>query len=390
MREAPRAPGLYRRVSLLLFAAGWGANHFSTLLIVYRRDMGFSQASVALLFGAYAIGLVPGLLFAGHASDRLGRRTIVVPAAVVAIAASCLLMFGGHGFGVLFAGRLVYGLAMGAMMSPGSVWVQELSGPGTGPRRATLALSAGFGIGPLATGVLAEFAPAPAVLPFAAHAIVMAASLAAVRPVPETAALAVGGAAHETQGERTGGLLGGRELPVLAGLLPAAPWAFGFAAATLAVLPGIMRPHVSRPVLYSAFVILVTLLAGVLVQPLTARLRGRGNIVGLAAGTGGLLVGALSVAWASPALVFGAAVLAGAGYGLVMTTGLREVAESASDETRGTAVGIYYVLTYIGFALPFVHAKAAAAVGDLAALEWTAAAAVGSLVLRGVVESVRA
>jgi MFS family permease len=389
MTPDKRTSGLHRRVSLLLFAAGWGANHFSSLLIVYRREMGFSQASVALLFGAYAVGLVPGLLFAGRASDTLGRRTIVVPSSVAAIAASCVLMFGDHGFGVLFAGRLLYGIAMGAIMSPGSVWVQELSEPGLGPRRATLALSAGFGIGPLVAGLLAELAPAPMVLPFVAHAVVMAVSLAGVRPVPETAALVKSGAAHGKPAGKSAGL-GGRELWVLAGLIPAAPWAFGFAAATLAVIPGIMRPHVSRPVLYSALVILVTLLAGVLVQPWTAHIRRRGNVVGLAFGAGGLVVGALSVAQASPALVFGAAILTGAGYGLVMTTGLREVAERATDETRGTAVGIYYVLTYIGFSLPFVHAKVARTLGDVATLEWTAAAAVGCLVLRGVVESVRA
>ncbi|HEY4016592.1 MAG TPA: MFS transporter [Polyangiaceae bacterium] len=386
----PRAAaGAHRRVSLLLFAAGWGANHFSSLLIVYRKSLGFSPASVALLFGAYAIGLVPGLLFAGHASDRLGRRAIVLPAGVAAIVGSGLLMLGGQGFGVLFAGRLVYGLAMGAIMSPGSVWVQELSEPGVGPRRATLALSAGFGVGPLATGVLAEFAPAPMVLPFVAHVLVMAASLAGVHAVPETAALALARPPREAPEKRARAGIGRRELAVLAGLLPAAPWAFGFAAASLAVLPGIMRSHVSRPILYSAFVILLTLLAGVLVQPLTARLRRRGNVVGLALGSLGLLVGACSVAVASPALVFAAAILTGVGYGLVMTTGLREVAERATDETRGTAVGIYYVLTYIGFALPFVHAKAATALGDVATLELTAAAAAGCLVLRGVVESVR-
>jgi MFS family permease len=389
MTETARAPGAQRRVSFLLFAAGWGANHFSSLLIVYRKSLGFSPAAVALLFGAYAVGLVPGLLFAGHASDQLGRRAIVLPAGAAAIAASCVLMGGGYGFRVLFGGRLVYGLAMGAMMSPGSVWVQELSAPGVGPRRATLALSAGFGIGPLATGIIAEFAPAPMVMPFVAHALVMAAGLAGVRSVPETAPLALAGPPGEPR-EQKRARLGGRELAVLAGLLPAAPWAFGFAAATLAVLPGIMRPHVSRPVLYSAFVILVTLLAGVLVQPLTARLRRRGNVVGLAAGAAGLLVGACSVAVASPALVFGAAILTGTGYGLVMTTGLREVSERATNETRGTAVGIYYVLTYIGFALPFVQAKAASALGDVATLEWTAAAAVGCLALRGIVESVRA
>jgi hypothetical protein len=33
------APGAWRRVALLLFATGWGANHFASLLLVYRQRL---------------------------------------------------------------------------------------------------------------------------------------------------------------------------------------------------------------------------------------------------------------------------------------------------------------------------------------------------------------
>jgi MFS family permease len=59
-----------RRVEFLLFTAGWGANHFSTLLVVYRKDLGLSPPALGILFAAYALGLVPGLIFAGRASGR--------------------------------------------------------------------------------------------------------------------------------------------------------------------------------------------------------------------------------------------------------------------------------------------------------------------------------
>src|SRR6476659_7386164 len=117
---------MYRRVGLLLFTAGWAANHFSTLLVVYRRDLGLAPAALGILFGAYALGLVPGLVLAGRASDRRGRRALVLPA-----------------------------------LSPSEAVA----------RRATLALSAGFGLGPVASGLLAEFAPAPMVLPYVVHGL---------------------------------------------------------------------------------------------------------------------------------------------------------------------------------------------------------------------------
>jgi MFS family permease len=379
-----------RRVELLLFTAGWGANHFSTLLVVYRRDLGLSPAALGILFGAYALGLVPGLILAGRASDQLGRRAVVLPASCLAIGASAILACGGIGFGVLLAGRLLFGLAMGSIMSPGSVWVQELSSAAHGARRATLALSAGFGFGPLVSGLIAEVAPAPMVLPYIAHGLAMGLALIYVRAVPETAAAALA-PPTPTHGKARApaAALGRREFGILAELLPVGPWAFGFAAVTLAVLPGLMRPQVTRPILYSALVILTTLLSGVLVQPLTKRIGPRADLLGLAAGTLGVILGSRAVAVGSPNLVFAVAVLVGAGYGMVMTTGLLEISERVSPTLRGRAVGLYYVLTYLGFALPFVLATAAKHLGNVTSLLATAASAVVCLLIRASIVSRR-
>ena len=158
------------------------------------------------------------------------------------------------------------------------------------------------------------------------------------------------------------------------------------AAVTVAILPGIMRPYVERPVIYAAFVIVSTLLSGVLVQPMTSRLGPRADLVGLAVGAAGTFVAAQAVMIHAPALVFGAAVLVGAGYGLLITTGLREVAARVPKAQLGTAVGIYYVLTYVGFALPFVHAVVAKSAGDVLTLRATGCVVLGSLVIRALIE----
>ena len=393
----------YRRVGLLLFALGWGANHFTTLLVVYRKSLGLSPSALGILFGVYALGLVPGLILAGRASDRWGRRALVLPSALLAMGASALLAFGARGFSVLLAGRFLYGLGMGSAMSPGSVWVQELSPPGAGARRATLALSAGFGLGPLVSGLMAELAPAPMVVPYLAHIIVIAIAVARVRFVPETAPRATSrgrGAVNARPGATTGPVpaprrpdherLRARDLAVLLEVFPAAPWAFGFAATTMAILPGLMRPLVTLPVLYTGLVILATLSVGVLVQPFVARIGRRADLVGLCAGALGIFLSAHAAAVMSPGLVFPAAMLAGTGYGLVMTGGLAEVARRVPGHVRGTAVGIYYVLTYIGFSLPFIHARVAGrAGGDARALRVTALVALGCLLVRAAVAARR-
>lgn len=374
---------------MLLFAAGWGANHFSTLLVVYRKNLGLSPASLGILFGVYALGLVPGLLLAGRASDRWGRRALVLPFSLVAMGASGLLSFGGRGFGVLLAGRLLYGIGMGSVMSPGSVWVQELSPPGLGARRATLALSAGFGLGPLVSGLIAELLPGPMVTPYLVHLAVMAAALGRVQVVPETAPRAAAPVGLAAAGA-SGGPPRLADMAVLLELLPAAPWAFGFASVTLAILPGLMRPLVAYPVIYSGFVIVTTLFVGVSVQPLVKRVGRHADLLGLGAGAVGIGLGAHAAAVMSPGLVFVAAGLTGAGYGFVMTSGLAEVGERVPRHVRGTAVGAYYVLTYLGFALPFIHATCAGRAGDATTLRVIAAVAVGCLLARAAVKQLRA
>ena len=48
------------RVSLLLFAVGWGTNHFVPLLLVYRARLGLTAVDLGALFAVYALGLTPG------------------------------------------------------------------------------------------------------------------------------------------------------------------------------------------------------------------------------------------------------------------------------------------------------------------------------------------
>ena len=372
-------------MGLLLFAAGWGANHFTTLLIVYRKSLGLAPSALGILFGVYALGLVPGLILAGRASDRWGRRALTLRASVIALLASGLLAFGARGFGILLVGRFLYGLGMGAVMSPGSVWIQELSPPGRGARRATLALSAGFGFGPLVSGLIAQFAPAPMVTPYVVHLLVLGIALFRVRSVSETAPRLSAHAGPVAAPVSQAGVPPS-DLTVLIELLPAAPWAFGFAAVTMVVLPGLMRPLVAYPVLYSGLVILTTLSVGVSVQPFVARIGRSADLVGLLTGALGIFVGSRAAALSSPGLVFVAAGLAGAGYGLVMTSGLVEVAGRVAGHARGTAVGVYYVLTYVGFSLPFVHAVVSRHVGDVATLALMALTAVGCLLARAAVK----
>jgi MFS family permease len=223
------------RIALLLFCVGWGANHFVALLLVYKATLALDVAAPAALLGMYALGLVPGLLLSGPLSDRYGRPSIVFPATGLTLVASALLGAGGGSFDALLVGRFLYGVGAGAAMNPGAVWLLELStgtAPGAGARRATLALSAGFGFGPLLSGLLAQYAPHPTLLPYVAHLIVssVAIGLALRVPAPARAPARPGPLLRI-------GLDGSNCGPFLRGVVWMAPFVFAFPAIAFATLP---------------------------------------------------------------------------------------------------------------------------------------------------------
>ncbi|HET9990355.1 MAG TPA: MFS transporter, partial [Kofleriaceae bacterium] len=326
------------------------------------------------------------LLLSGPLSDRYGRRAIVLPGAVIALAASALLGAGGDSFALLLAGRFVYGIGCGAVMNPGAVWVLEESGVvagGAGARRATIALSAGFGFGPLLSGVLAQYAPAPTILPYVVHVVALAVAIA-------IAATAPGGrrspTAHPGPLLRIG-LDATNRRAFFAGIAPMAPFVFAFPAIAFAALPALLGSDAlgTAPIAYIGLLAATTLAAGVLVQPVTRRFTPTAAArLGLAIGAVGCAVGAAAVAWHVVPLLLANAAILGAGYGICMTAGLRRVELIARPGIRGGLTGLYYVLAYLGFAAPWLIALAtrSALTGPQSLLVVAALAVLASLGLR--------
>ncbi len=128
--------GQWRWPALTMFTVGYGANQFVPLLGVYRRTLGLTDTQATAVFGVYALGLVPGLLVGGRASDRFGRRGLMIAFAALSLLATAVLAGGQWGVGWLYAGRLLTGVVSGTVFTIGTAWVKELSdgpGPGWGP-----------------------------------------------------------------------------------------------------------------------------------------------------------------------------------------------------------------------------------------------------------------
>jgi len=373
----------WRRVALLLFAVGWGANHFVSLLQVYRERLALDAAAPAMLFGMYALGLAPGLLLAGPVSDRYGRRAVVLPSALAAFGASVLLGAAGASFALLLAGRLLYGVGAGGVMSAGAAWLIELFGDsaGAGPRRATIALSAGFGLGPLATGLLAQYAPAPTRSPFVLHVAVLGAALLIARDVPD------GGASASASAPKRPLIRIELEpkawASFLRGVAPMAPFVFGFPAIAFAALPSMLGGALGpAPLVYTGALCALTLAAGVVAQPITRRFAPMvAARVGLLTGTVGVLLGAVAVSARLPLGLLFVAPLLGTAYGVCMTSGIQSVQRLAQPEARGGVMGLFYLLTYFGFLAPYLLALATRTVTPTVALEVVAGASLSTALL---------
>jgi Major Facilitator Superfamily len=331
-------------------AVGWGAQQFAPLLLMYRAELGAGAATVQAVFAMYVVGLIPGLLFGGPVSDRYGRRPVVLAALAASVAASALLLMGGQGVAWLFAGRLVAGFASGAGFSAGAAWIRELSagvGGEHGPRRATVAMTAGFGLGPLVAGVLAQWAPARTVLPYLPHLLLTLAALPVVWRTPET---------------RTPGAGDGRlRLPDVSSrrfrtvVAPLAPWVFATAAVGFAYLPGLVAARLGGYVLiFSTVVTLLGPAAGIAVVPLARRVARAGSrhLIGTALGivVAGLLVAALAAATTDPLLVVASDLVLGAGYGCCQVCGLSEVQRIARPGQLAGLTAAYQAISYVGFA----------------------------------------
>lgn len=366
MRAAADGRRPWIAVAATMFAIGWGANQFVSLLVAYRERSGLSVGTVDALVGAYALGLIPALLVLGPVSDRAGRAPILRAAALVSLAASAVLMLGD--LWALYAGRLLAGLASGAAFAAGSAWVEELSAPpwdaaprpGAGARRAAMSLTAGFGLGPVVAGLLAQWGPAPLVVPYVPHLLVLLAVVVPLWRAPETA---VPSASPSTR-LRVGSAGDPR---FRRGVAPVAPWVFAAATVAIAVLPGLVTSTTAGwTVAFNALIAGITLGTGFAVQPLGRRLAAtsprRGVAAGLSAVVVGLLCAAAAAATASPWLVVLAAVVLGSGYGCSLVAGLLRTQQIAPDGELAGLTAVYYALTYVGFAAPVVLALLAALV----------------------------
>ncbi|MFD4726774.1 MFS transporter [Streptomyces seoulensis] len=351
-RRRPR-PGYLAAAGV--FAVGMMGTTLPTPLYgLYRERIGFSELIVTVVFAVYAIGVIVALLLAGGASDVLGRRPVLVVALVLsALSAVCFLLEGG--LPLLYLGRVLSGFSAGLFSGTGTAAVLDLAPPerrGRAALAATAANMGGLGLGPLVSGLLAQYAPRPLILPFLVHLCLLAVALVVTLLLTETV--------HHEGARPPLRPQGMRVPPEVRGVFgPCALAAFAgfsllglFTAVAPAFLTETLGEHnlaVTGAVVFSVFC------ASTGGQLLMGRIGARAALpwgcAVLAAGL--ILVGASLLAESLPLLLVGA-LTGGAGQGMAFRAGLTAVGAAAPEEHRGATISAFFVVAYLGISLPVV------------------------------------
>ncbi|SHF88395.1 MFS transporter [Streptoalloteichus hindustanus] len=357
--------------ALLVLLAG--TNLPTPLYRGYQERFGFSPLVVTLVFGVYVAALIPALLVAGPLSDAVGRRRVLVPAIVLA-ALGALAFALATSTAWLYVARVLQGLALGASSGTLTAALTELEPRGDRRRAAlvsTVVSVGGLGAGPLLAGVLAQYAPAPRVLPFVLEIVLLAVAAALVAGMPETRPTT------RWRPRRPQIPVAARRVFLTSGA--ASFLAFSVTGLALSLVPTyVTRLSGSDNLVAAGGAVALVLAASSVAQILASgRRSGPVQVVGLVVLAAGLVLLAVAGSASSLVTLLLAAVVAGAGHGLAFLGGLTEVTRVAPADRRADVLSSFFVIVYLGVGVPVIGVGfLATRIGLLLAVQYFAAVVV--------------
>jgi MFS family permease len=346
---AARQPAVAAALASLLL----GANLASPLYGVYRDRFGFNSLVLTLVFAVYALVLAPSLLLFGELSDRIGRRPVILGG--LAMGTLALVLFAlATSVAWLFAARIVQGVSVG--MAGGAATAALVEVDPHGDKRhaallATLAQTVGGAVGPLLTGVLAEWLPAPRVLCYVVGMLCCLAAAALLLAMPEPGRPRGGGWSVP----RPSVPRDIRAAFARVAVTGAAVWAV--VAVFFSVVPSFATERFGTHNL----ALLGAISSIVLICSSLAQVASRGSIeprraqaIGLVLLTLGLAALALATVTHGSFVLIVASALAGTGHGFGFLGAQDDLNRIAPPERRGEINAALYTCIYVGIALPVI------------------------------------
>lgn len=358
----PLAPSIARhRVGFWIVAFAFlVAMAFSTaptpLWALYRQRDHFSTLMVTVAFAAYALGVVVSLFLAGHISDWLGRRRVLVPALLLEVVAAVIFLLYPDLPGLVLA-RVITGLGIGMITATATAHLAELHAvarPEAPPMRAGLVATAanlgGLAVGPLVAGLLAQYVDDKLTMPYVLFLVLLLGSAVGLAMVPETVpAERAGNQAYRPQRVAVPPTDRIRYLAVA----EAAFGLFAILGLFTSLAPSFLATIGQTAPVAAGLAAFGVFGAATVAQLLLGRVApARQLAIGLPSTALGVVVLAAGVLLASPAGFLAGGLIAGGGAGVLLKGGLSTVAMLAPSHARGEAIAGIFLTAYVGLALP--------------------------------------
>ncbi|CAN5273414.1 MFS transporter [soil metagenome] len=379
-------PWAYALVITLLAVSLGVSGAPAPLYGLYEERWDLSPITTTLVFAVYAVAALGAVLMAGQASDKYGRKPLLVGAALTMLVGLVVFMT-AHGVAALFVARALHGAAVGTAVVAGSAALLDLR-PDHGARTGQLTgvmFNVGMAVTILVAAVLADLGPAPFVTPYAAVAVVVLVLLVGVLAMVEPHTARTGAASGRLRLQRP-------HVPAhisvdfrFAVLGVMASWSvLGVYLSLFPTFAGMSTGIDS--IIFGGAVVAAMAASGALSQAFGNRLEARRAAIigdfGMAASLG-LSVLALDSgrAW----LVCAAAVLMGLTFGLAFGGSLRHLGHVIPADHRGSVMSAFYVLAYTAMAVPTILAGWAATTWSLSAVfPWFSLAVICACLAAGI------
>ena len=322
------------------------------LYALYQAQWGFSAATIAVIFGVYALAVLLALLVAGRLSDHVGRRPVLL-VATAAQAATMLLFVVADGLATLLAARVVQGLITGAAMGAVGAGLLDLDKQ-RGSVANAVAPPIGTASGAMLAGLMVQGLPMPTQLVYLVLAGVFLAQFVGVWRMSETVVPRAGAWASLRPTMRVP--VAARASMMLAIPVLVATWALAgfYASLAPAVAKGMLGSESSLLGGLMLFVLGVSASIAILV------LHRREPQWLLRVGSGALIAGVfITIAAMSRHDVvtfFVGSAIAGAGFGAGFQGAIRSVVSVVAPHERAGVLSVAYIVSYLAMGLPAIIA----------------------------------
>jgi MFS family permease len=326
------------------------------LYVLYAQRDHLSSTLITCVFAAYAVGVVLSLFTVGHISDWVGRRRMLLAGLALALAAGAVFIV-WTSVAALFVGRLLSGFAVGIVTTTATAHLGELHArhrPDATARRAQVVAVAanlgGIGLGPLTAGLLAQFTPDPLRTPYLVTEALLLIAMVALMLTPETVwrtrplryrmqRIAIPRQARAT----------------FAAAAVGAAVIFTILGMFSALVPSFLLDALHEPShAVAGAVASVVFLASAAAQLIDRGARRNPLNTATPVAVAGLTVLTIGTWTAQLGVFVAGAVITGVGAGLVFKTLLATVVRVAPDGRRGEVLASFFLVAYVGLALPVV------------------------------------